>query len=61
MKPFWKIFFGIFFYIGAVVGIGLAVLSADHKPVATTEALVFGAIGVVSLVAGVAVSRKPRY
>jgi hypothetical protein len=61
MKPFWKIFLGIFCYVAAVAGIGLAVLNASQKPAATTYAVLFGAIGVVFLVAGVAVTRKPRY
>ena len=61
MNPFWKIFFGIFFYVGAVVGLVLAVIGASAKPVATTYALVTGAIAVVFLFAGIVVSRKPRY
>jgi hypothetical protein len=61
MKPFWKIFLGIFFYVTAVVGLVLAVISASAKPVATSEAMVTGAIAAVCLIAGIVVSRKPRY
>jgi hypothetical protein len=61
MSPFWKIFVGIFCYISAVVGIGLAALNASEKPPATTHALVFGIAGVIFLVGGVAMTRKPRY
>ena len=61
MSPFWKIFIGIFCYISAVVGIGLAALNASQKPAATSHALVFGIAGLVFLVGGVAMTRKPRY
>jgi phosphate/sulfate permease len=61
MSPFWKIFTGIFCYISALVGIGLAVLNASEKPPATTHALVYGVAGAAFLVGAVVMTRKPRY
>jgi hypothetical protein len=61
MSPFWKIFVGIFCYISAVVGIGLAALNASEKPPATSHALVFGIAGLAFLAGGVALTRRPRY
>lgn len=61
MRPFWKIFLGIFCYIAAAAGIGLAILNASQKPAATSYAIIFGVIGVVFLTAGIAIARKPRY
>ena len=61
MKPFWKIFFGIFCFISALVGVVFAVISETQKPAATSSAALFGAIGVALLLVGVALFRKPRY
>jgi hypothetical protein len=61
MSPFWRIFVAIFCYISAAVGLGLAVINASQKPAATTLALAYGIGGVVFLVGGVALTRKPRY
>ena len=56
-----KTFISIFCYISAVVGIGLAVLNASEKPAETNLAVMFGVAGVVFLVAGLLLTRKPRY
>ncbi|XVQ84618.1 hypothetical protein ACQP2K_38310 [Microbispora siamensis] len=61
MSPFWKIFVAIFCYISGIVGLGLAVANASVKPPATTHAFVYGALGVVFLIAGIVLSRRPRY
>jgi len=61
MSPFWRIFVAIFCYISAAVGLGLAIINASQKPAATTLALAYGIGGVVFLVGGVALTRKPRY
>lgn len=61
MSPFWKIFVAIFCYISGIVGVGLAVVNASEKPPATTLAIVYGAAGLVFLVAGIALSRRPSY
>lgn len=61
MSPFWRIFVAIFCYISAAVGLGLAIMNASQKPAATTLALVFGIVGAVFLVGGIALTRKPRY
>ena len=56
-----RIFVAIFCYIAGVVGIVLAVLNAAQQPPSTAHAIVFGALGVVFLLGGVALSRRPRY
>jgi hypothetical protein len=61
MNPHVKSFLRISFYIGALVGVALTVVNASAKPIATTYALVTGAIAVVCLVGAVVVSRRPRY
>ncbi|GAB3129978.1 hypothetical protein OHB01_03370 [Microbispora hainanensis] len=61
MSPFWKIFVAIFCYISGIVGLGLAVANASVKPPATTHAFVYGGLGVVFLIAGIVLSRRPRY
>jgi hypothetical protein len=61
MSPFVKIFVAIFCYISAVVGIGLAALNAMNQPPATVAAAVYGCGGAVFLLAGIALSRRPRY
>jgi membrane associated rhomboid family serine protease len=61
MKPFWKIFFGIFCFISALIGVVFAVISETHKPAATSDAVLFGALGVAFGLGGMALFRKPRY
>ncbi len=61
MKPAWKIFIAIFCYITGVVGIALAVINASQQPPATAVATTFGVLGVVFLIGGFAMTRKPRY
>ncbi|MET7618164.1 hypothetical protein [Streptomyces sp. NPDC005408] len=61
MHPNLKIFITIFCYISGVAGLVTAVLDASERPAATTEAVIAGAIGVLFLVAGLALTRKPRY
>ena len=56
-----KIFIAIFCYITGVVGVVLSVLNASQRPAATQHALIFGAAGVVFLLGGLALTRKPRY
>jgi hypothetical protein len=61
MNPHVKSFLRISFYIGTLVGVALTVVNASAKPIATTYALVTGAIAVVCLVGAVVLSRRPRY
>jgi len=61
MNPHVKSFLRISFYVGAVVCFVLTVINASAKPVATTYALVTGAIAVACLAGGIVVSRRPRY
>ncbi|MER0446513.1 hypothetical protein ACGFW5_21170 [Streptomyces sp. NPDC048416] len=61
MNPNLKIFITIFCYISGVAGLFSAVTAAIHKPVESTTAIVAGVIGVVFLLGGVALTRKPRY
>jgi len=61
MKPFWKIFFGIFCFISALVGVVFAVISETQKPAATSYAVLFGAMGVAFILGGMALFHKPRY
>ncbi|WP_037605759.1 hypothetical protein [Streptacidiphilus rugosus] len=56
-----KIFITIFCYISGVAGLVTAVMDAAHKPAQTTSAIVAGVIGVVFLMGGMALTRKPRY
>jgi hypothetical protein len=61
MSPFWKIFISIFCYVGAAVGLVLAVLNASQQPASTFAATVFGAAGVVLLLGGIGMSRRMRH
>jgi hypothetical protein len=61
VSPFWKIFVCIFCYVGAAVGLVLAVLNASQQPAATSAAVVFGAAGVVLLLGGIAMTRTTRH
>ena len=61
MNPSLKIFVAIFCYIAAVAGVGLAALNATTRPPSTAGAVAFGCIGAVFLLAGIALSRRPRY
>jgi hypothetical protein len=56
-----KIFITIFCYISGVMGIVNAVLQASATPAAMTSAIIYGVLGVLFLIAGIALSRKPRY
>ncbi len=51
-------FLAIFFFIGAVVGVGLAVVNGSQKPPATGTAFLFGVIGVIMLIGGVLTIRR---
>lgn len=55
-----KIFITIFCYISGVMGVVTAVLNAGQQPTRTTAAVVAGVIGAVLLLAGIALSRRPR-
>jgi hypothetical protein len=61
MSPFWKIFIAIFCYISGIVGVGLAIANASMTPPSTTHAFVYGGAGIVFLLAGIMMSRRPRY
>ncbi|MEV6791474.1 hypothetical protein AB0M87_05610 [Streptomyces sp. NPDC051320] len=61
MNPNLKIFITIFCYISGVVGLFSAVTASIHKPAESTTAIVAGVLGVMFLLAGVALTRKPRY
>ncbi|MDX6431940.1 MAG: hypothetical protein QOE54_4306 [Streptosporangiaceae bacterium] len=61
MNPNLKIFITIFCYISGVAGLVTAVLDASEKPAQTTPAIVAGVIGVLFLVGGLTLTRKPRY
>jgi uncharacterized membrane protein HdeD (DUF308 family) len=56
-----KIFITIFCYISGVAGLITAVTSATQKPAASTTAIIAGVIGVLFRLAGVALTRKPKY
>ncbi|MFS1298390.1 hypothetical protein [Streptosporangium longisporum] len=56
-----KIFITIFCYISGVMGVVTAVMQASTTPANSTGALIAGVIGALFLVAGVALSRRPRY
>lgn len=56
-----KIFITIFCYISGVMGIISAVMAASAKPAQSTTAVVAGVLGVGFLLAGLALTRKPRY
>ncbi|MCX4959059.1 MULTISPECIES: hypothetical protein [Streptomyces] len=61
MNPNLKIFITIFCYISGVAGLVTAVLDASSKPAQMTSAVVAGAIGVLFLLGGLILTRKPRY
>ena len=61
LSPFWKIFVAIFCYTDAVAGIGLAALNATAQPPSMVGTACFGGAGVAFLLAGIALSRRPRY
>ncbi|GAA0821586.1 hypothetical protein ACFQVD_41645 [Streptosporangium amethystogenes subsp. fukuiense] len=56
-----KIFITIFCYISAVMGLVTAVMQASTTPPNTPGAIGSGVVGGIFLIAGVALSRKPRY
>ena len=56
-----KIFITIFCYISGAVGLVLTVTAVSHKPAQSATAIIAGALGVVFLLAGLALTRKPRY
>lgn len=56
-----KTFIAIFCYILAVAAFVTVALNLMHKPAETAGAILWGAIGIVALGAGIALSRKPRY
>ncbi|MER6826973.1 hypothetical protein ABT352_13395 [Streptosporangium sp. NPDC000563] len=56
-----KIFITIFCYISGVMGLVTAVFQASSTPANTPGAIGAGVIGGIFLVAGIALSRKPRY
>lgn len=61
MNPTLKIFISIFFFLGGIVGLVLAVLNASQKPASTTAAIIYGVAGVLFLIAGFLLTRKRRY
>ncbi|MGC5010922.1 hypothetical protein ACLQ2R_09180 [Streptosporangium sp. DT93] len=56
-----KIFITIFCYISGLMGVVTAVMQASATPANSTAALIAGVVGALFLVAGVALSRRPRY
>jgi hypothetical protein len=56
-----KIFITIFCYISGIMGLVSAVISATHKPADSASAIVTGSVGVAFLLAGLVLTRKPRY
>lgn len=56
-----KIFITIFCYISGAVGLFTTVTAMSHKPSQSTTAVVAGILGVAFLLAGLALTRKPRY
>ncbi len=56
-----KIFITIFCYISGVVGLFTTVTAMSHKPSESTTAVIAGILGIAFLLAGVALTRKPRY
>jgi phosphate/sulfate permease len=56
-----KIFITIFCYISAAAGLITVVTSVTHKPAQSTSAIIAGVLGVAFLLAGLALTRKPRY
>jgi uncharacterized membrane protein HdeD (DUF308 family) len=61
LNPNLKIFITIFCYISGVAGLVTAVMDASHQPAQTTSAIIAGVIGVVFLLAGTVLTRKPQY
>ena len=56
-----KTFIAIFFFICGVVGVVLCVANLTQRPVAAATAILFGVVGLVGLIAGWLLVRKPRY
>jgi phosphate/sulfate permease len=56
-----KIFITIFCYISGAVGLFTTVTAMSHKPSQSTTAVVAGILGIAFLLAGLALTRKPRY
>jgi hypothetical protein len=56
-----KIFITIFCYISGAVGLFTTVTAVTHKPAQSATAIVAGVLGVAFLLAGLALTRKPRY
>ena len=54
-------FLAIFFFIWGVVGIVLAVVNLQSAPAATSQAVVFGALGMLGFVGGWLLMRRPSY
>jgi hypothetical protein len=61
VNPNLKIFITIFCYITGVMGLVSTVIALSHKPAESSSALVTGVVGVGFLLAGLALTRKPRY
>ena len=56
-----KIFITIFCYISSAVGLFTTVTAVTHKPSQSATAIVAGVLSVAFLIAGLALTRKPRY
>lgn len=56
-----KIFITIFCYISGVVGLFTTVTAMTHKPAQSATAIIAGVLGVAFLMAGLTLTRKPRY
>jgi hypothetical protein len=56
-----KIFITIFCYISGVVGLITTVTAVTHKPAQSGTAIIAGKLGVLFLLGGLALTRKPRY
>ncbi|GAA1716184.1 hypothetical protein [Propioniferax innocua] len=56
-----RIFIAIFFFISGIVGVVLSVVNFNQQPMAVAPGTIFGVVGLVALVAGWLLVRKPRY
>jgi hypothetical protein len=56
-----RIFITIFCYISAAVGLFTTVTAMSHKPSQSDTAIVAGVLAIAFLLAGLALTRKPRY
>jgi uncharacterized membrane protein HdeD (DUF308 family) len=56
-----KTFIAIFFFISGVVGVVLCFANLSQEPASTTAGVLYGIAGVVCLIAGWLMVKKPKY